>query len=191
VCESAGCVLARTLTISPRDESNSLYAWVQGPGDKDLKRRIKQKQSNEEEYELSRYKPLLRTVIEVRVSFCLPVFPAHSQTHTLQDQVAGKLDPAAFPYVKDYPQAAPAAYSAQTNTNTNDFPAQREAKLAPRCAYWRNAVAETRQRVLVFVAGGMTYSEMREAYVLSSQLGKDVIIGACAHSTKSSSLFVD
>jgi syntaxin-binding protein 1 len=39
---------------------------VQGPGDKDLKRRIKQKQSNEEEYELSRYKPLLRTVIEVR-----------------------------------------------------------------------------------------------------------------------------
>jgi syntaxin-binding protein 1 len=37
----------------------------QGPVDKDLKRRIKQKQSSEEEYELSRYKPLLRTVIEV------------------------------------------------------------------------------------------------------------------------------
>jgi len=38
---------------------------AQGAGDKDLKRRIKQKLSNEEEYELSRYKPLLRTVIEV------------------------------------------------------------------------------------------------------------------------------
>jgi hypothetical protein len=39
---------------------------------------------------------------------------------------------------------------------------------------------ETRQRVLLFVAGGMTYSEMREAYLLSSQLGKDVFIGAAA-----------
>jgi len=38
-------------------------------------------------------------------------------------------------------------------------------------------VTETRQRVLVFVAGGMTYSEMREAYLLSNQLEKDVIIG--------------
>lgn len=38
---------------------------MQASGDKDLKRRIKPKQSNEEEYELSRYKPLLRTVIEV------------------------------------------------------------------------------------------------------------------------------
>lgn len=44
---------------------------LQGPGDKDLKRRIKQKRSNEEEYELSRYKPLLRTVIEVCPSLSL------------------------------------------------------------------------------------------------------------------------
>jgi syntaxin-binding protein 1 len=39
------------------------------------------------------------------------------------------------------------------------------------------AANETRQRVLVFVAGGMTYSEMRTAYDLSKQLGKDVFIG--------------
>jgi len=42
------------------------------------------------------------------------------------------------------------------------------------------AAVETRQRLLVFVAGGMTYSEMREAYLLSSQLGKDIFIGAAA-----------
>lgn len=36
---------------------------------------------------------------------------------------------------------------------------------------------EIRQRVLVFVAGGMTFSEMRTAYELSRQLGKDVFIG--------------
>lgn len=30
----------------------------------------------------------------------------------------------------------------------------------------------------MFVAGGMTYSEMREAYALSKSLNKEVIIGA-------------
>jgi len=32
--------------------------------------------------------------------------------------------------------------------------------------------------VLVFVAGGMTYSEMREAYLLSKSLNKEIIIGS-------------
>lgn len=31
--------------------------------------------------------------------------------------------------------------------------------------------------MLVFVAGGMTYSEMRETYLLSKSLNKDIIIG--------------
>ncbi|KAH9975721.1 ras opposite [Lactifluus volemus] len=127
-----------------------------GPGDKDLKRRIKQKRSNEEEYELSRYKPLLRTVIE--------------------DQVAGKLDPAAFPYVKDYPTAAPAALSAQVTAPTTSL---RSAKPSwHRAARTGSATTETRQRLLVFVAGGMTYSEMRETYLLSNQLGKDIYVGS-------------
>lgn len=34
-----------------------------------------------------------------------------------------------------------------------------------------------RQRVIVFVAGGMTYSEMRTAYQVGSKLNKDVYIG--------------
>ena len=49
-----------------------------------------------------------------------------------------------------------------------------------RAARTGGAAAETRQRVLVFVAGGMTYSEMRETYLLSNQLGKDIFIGAPA-----------
>jgi len=32
--------------------------------------------------------------------------------------------------------------------------------------------------VIVFVAGGMTYSEMREVYLLSQSLNKDIIIGS-------------
>ena len=42
---------------------------TQGPADKDTKKKLKQKPSQEEEYDLSRYKPLLRTVIEVRIVF--------------------------------------------------------------------------------------------------------------------------
>ena len=38
---------------------------MQGPTDKDTKKKFKQKPSNEEEYELSRYKPVLRSVVEV------------------------------------------------------------------------------------------------------------------------------
>ena len=49
-----------------------------------------------------------------------------------------------------------------------------------RAARAGGAAVETRQRVLVFVAGGMTYSEMRETYLLSNQLGKDIFIGAPA-----------
>lgn len=50
----------------------------QGPNDKDTKKKFKQKPSNEEEYELSRYKPVLRSVIEVRWSALLTPYPRRS-----------------------------------------------------------------------------------------------------------------
>lgn len=37
----------------------------QGPNDRDTKKKIKQKPNNDEEYELSRFKPSLKTVLEV------------------------------------------------------------------------------------------------------------------------------
>jgi hypothetical protein len=43
----------------------------QGPADRDIKKKIKQKRNTDEEYELSRFKPLLKTVIEVRMIFTL------------------------------------------------------------------------------------------------------------------------
>jgi syntaxin-binding protein 1 len=97
----------------------------------------------------------------------------------LQDQASGKLDPAGFPYVKDFPQSTPAATSARpAMTSTTSL---RSAKPSwHRAARTGGPAVENRQRLLVFVAGGMTNSEMREAYLLSSQLGKDIIIGAVA-----------
>ncbi|KAI9464431.1 Sec1-like protein [Lactarius psammicola] len=141
------------LTRPEMDAVNALvYLGVRigrGPGDKDLKRRIKQKLSNEEEYELSRYKPLLRTVIESQ----------------------GRLDPAAFPYVKDYPQAAPAASSARpTPTPTTSL---RSAKPSwHRAARTGGATTETRQRVLVVRRG------RNDLLGNARGLGKDVIIGS-------------
>jgi syntaxin-binding protein 1 len=131
-----------------------------GPGDRDTKRKLKAKPSTDEEYELSRYKPLLRTVLE--------------------DHATGRLDAALFPYVKDAPlSGASAAAGGRAAAPPPQTTSLRSAKANwnknPRAA---TALADTRQRLLVFVAGGMTYSEMREAYALSGTLGREVIVGA-------------
>ena len=47
---------------------------------------------------------------------------------------------------------------------------------APKTA----TVLDNRQRLLVFVAGGVTYSEIRETYQLSNSLQKDIYIGELA-----------
>lgn len=43
-----------------------LMHGFQGPADKDVKKRLKQKPTEDEEYDLSRFKPLVRTVLSVR-----------------------------------------------------------------------------------------------------------------------------
>ncbi|ETW79215.1 hypothetical protein HETIRDRAFT_323546 [Heterobasidion irregulare TC 32-1] len=163
------------LSLPEQDAVNALVHLgvriSRGPGDKDIKRKLKHKMSNEEEYELSRYKPLLRTVLE--------------------EHVAGKLDQSLFPYVKDYPSAAPTAPAGrslrQTSASSASSPggaatapatSLRSAKPSWHRAARPGAPPETRDRLLVFVAGGMTYSEMREAYQLSGTLNKDIYIGS-------------
>ncbi|KAF8967661.1 Sec1-like snare protein [Flammula alnicola] len=99
------------LTLAEQDAVNALVYFgvriTRGPTDKDIKKKIKQKSNAGDEYELSRFKPALRTVLE------------STQSSNLVDN---------------------------------------------------------RQRILAFVAGGMTYSEMREAYLLSSTLQKIFIL---------------
>ncbi|KAI0629394.1 Sec1-like protein [Trametes polyzona] len=123
------------LTLAEQDAVNALVHLgvriSRQSGDKDTRKKMKQKPSNEEEYELSRYKPVLRTVLE--------------------EHVSNKLDPTLFPGGATH--------------------------------------QDTRQRILVFVAGGMTYSEMREAYLLSKSLNKEIIIGSTHALTPSQ--FVD
>ncbi|KAF8202229.1 Sec1-like snare protein [Pholiota molesta] len=123
------------------------------PNDKDTKKKIKQK-VNPDEYELSRFKPAIKTIVE--------------------EQIAEKLDATLFPYVKEAPSAMPLSPRSpppQTTSLRSQKPAWHRA---PKV----NAAADNRQRLLVFVAGGMTYSEMRETYQLSNSLQKDIYIGS-------------
>ncbi|TBU34148.1 Sec1-like protein [Dichomitus squalens] len=151
------------LTLAEQDAVNALVHLgvriSRQAGDKDTKKKIKQKPSNEEEYELSRYKPVLRTVLE--------------------EHVSNKLDPTLFPYVKDAPSAAPTTSSLRSAPQIQPAVSLRSQKpswhKATRGAGTQN---DNRQRILVFVAGGMTYSEMREAYLLSKSLNKEIIIGS-------------
>jgi len=88
--------------------------------------------------------------------------------------VAGKLDEFLFPYVKDSPlktQAPSLRSPPPTASLRSSKPSWHKA---PRTA---EAVRDDKQRLIVFVAGGMTYSEIREAYQLSAPLNRDIIIG--------------
>ena len=149
--------------------SGPKFALIKGPNDKDTKKKIKQKFAGDE-YELSRFKPILRSVLEVRATKALadPLF----LTIVTQDQIGDKLDAISFPYVKDAPMATPLSPRSpppQTTSLRSQKPAWHRAPKA--------ATVENRQRVLVFVAGGVTYSEMREVYNLSNSLHKDIFIG--------------
>ncbi|CEH18084.1 sec1-like protein [Ceraceosorus bombacis] len=151
----------------------------------------------ENEYELSRYQPLVKLMLE--------------------DHFAGRLDQTTYPYVKDAPPDFASA-SSLSAASTGGLGSLRDAASAisrgASPALTGNAAAPrgpptslrsakptwaqkgrggghsggssnhaeradiTRQRVLVFVAGGMTYSEVRSAYQVSDRLAKDVYIGS-------------
>jgi hypothetical protein len=90
-----------------------------------------------------------------------------------QDQVSDRLDSSTFPYVKDAPSLMPLSPRSpppQTTSLRSQKPAWHRA---PKTA----TVLDNRQRVLVFVASGVTYSEIRETYQLSNSLQKDIYIG--------------
>lgn len=128
-------------------------------GERDTKRGLKNR-FVESDYDLSRYRPLLKTVLE--------------------DLMNNKLDVSVFPFLKD-PTAEAAGSSrapvaaAPVATSLRNKPVWTKGAAAGRPGAGR---ADNRQRVFVFVAGGMTYSEMRCVYELSNTLGKDFYIGS-------------
>ncbi|KAK2463590.1 hypothetical protein APHAL10511_004341 [Amanita phalloides] len=149
------------LNMVEQDAVNSLVHMgvrlARGATDRETKKKTKQKPISDDEYDLSRFKPALRSVIE--------------------DHAAGKLDKLEFPFAREAPSSIPMPATARP------APSQAASLRSQKPAWHRapkpgSTTVDVRQRILVFVFGGMTYSEIREAYLLSTVLNKDIYIGS-------------
>ncbi|POS79305.1 Sec1 family protein [Diaporthe helianthi] len=99
-----------------------------------------------EEYGLSRFEPNVK--------------------HMLEHLCKGTLDPMTFPYT--IPPADP---------NEDVVAGQGSLRAAkPSWAGGGRRVADNRQRIIVFVAGGATYSESRACYEISEKQNRDVFL---------------
>lgn len=89
----------------------------------------------------------------------------------LEEHVRGTLDQTVFPYTKPHLDGADAAAAAQESASSASL---RSAK--PTWAKSRLSSVEPRQRVIVFMAGGATYSESRACYEVSRATSRDVFL---------------
>ena len=108
--------------------------------------------SGQEEISLSRFDPLIKPMLE--------------------EQLKGTLDQNVFPYTK--PQLD--GNEALTNQINMSQSSLRSAK--PTWARTRPSTNEPRQRIIVFMAGGATYSESRACYEISRQYSRDVYLAS-------------
>jgi syntaxin-binding protein 1 len=105
--------------------------------------------ANAEEYALSRFTTALQNLLE--------------------DHVRGVLDQTIFPYTKPHLDA--------TEPSTQDSVSAASLRSAkPTWAKSRLSSVEPRQRIIVFMAGGATYSESRACYEVSRQTSRDVFL---------------
>lgn len=103
-------------------------------------------------YETSRYVNGLHNVIDMLLS--------------------GKLSPEYFPYTKDQPTDEDEA-AAAAGVNSLRNPRQRA-----NWALTSSTTQSARQRIFVFVAGGITASETRSCYELSKTHTREIIVGS-------------
>ncbi|KMU85289.1 Sec1 family superfamily protein [Coccidioides immitis H538.4] len=106
-------------------------------------------QINEDDTSLSRFEPNLKLM--------------------LQEQIRGTLDTSVFPSTR--PHADGDDVISQDNVSQASL---RSAK--PTWARIRPSAAEPRQKIIVFMAGGATYSEARSCYELSQNHNKDIYL---------------
>ena len=103
---------------------------------------------NQEDYSLSRFNPALQDLLEEHIRGVLP-----------QD---------IFPFTKMSPD--------DQSAMQDNAPAASLRSAKPTWAKARLANVEPRQRVIVFVAGGATYSEARACYEVSAKTSRDVFL---------------
>lgn len=105
--------------------------------------------TNDEGLALSRFDPALKTLLD--------------------EHVRGSLDPLVFPYTK--PDMSPSSNDPNANISSASL---RSAK--PTWARAKLSSVQPRQRVIVFMAGGATYSEARACYEVSDHTSRDVVL---------------
>ena len=105
---------------------------------------------SQEESGLSRYDPAIKPMLE--------------------EHIRGTLDQSIFPFTKPHLDAAEGLLG-QENVSQASL---RSAK--PTWARTRPSALEPRQRIIVFMAGGATYSESRACYEVSQSSNKDVFL---------------
>lgn len=108
---------------------------------------------NMEEYALSRFEPAMQNLLE--------------------SHAAGNLDTTVFPYTKpplDMAEDAHLRPSAQSLRTTSQAGKPTWARTRT------NASPENLQRVVIFMAGGATYSESRVCYDIGRKTGRDVVL---------------
>jgi hypothetical protein len=94
-----------------------------------------------------------------------------------------RLDQSTFPFIKDAPPEYTSALRGGPSAAASLAPPPAGSSLRSARPTWHKAPStrmmntEGKQRMIVFVAGGMTYSEMRLAYTVGQSLGKEVFIG--------------
>jgi syntaxin-binding protein 1 len=85
----------------------------------------------------------------------------------LDEIVKGTLDQSTFPYLKP------------PLDNSEELAAQSQASLRSAKPTWarnRTSTVESRQRIIIFMAGGATYSESRACYEVSKSNNRDIFL---------------
>ncbi|KAI9189265.1 syntaxin binding protein 1 [Blastocladiella emersonii ATCC 22665] len=110
-------------------------------------------------YELSRYVTQLKTALE--------------------DHISGSLETDVFPYLGPAPAADASARTGGTSLRSTK-PSWQQKKSGGAGAGGDAAAAGPPKggRLIVFVLGGMTYSEIRSVYEVAAAMNKEVIIGS-------------
>lgn len=114
--------------------------------------------NTEEDYSLSRFEPNLKLMLE--------------------EHIRGTLDTSLFPFVKPDPSELAAQNDPSMLVSSESL---RTAKPTWATSKGSSTREDKRQRVIVFVAGGATYSEARTCYEVSAASGKCEVILVTSH----------
>eukprot|EP00668_Euglena_longa_P041600 GGOE01054770.1.p1 GENE.GGOE01054770.1~~GGOE01054770.1.p1 ORF type:complete len:609 (+),score=216.48 GGOE01054770.1:92-1918(+) len=132
---------------------------------KTKKKKVGRAAVNKDAYDVSRYVPALKGVLEA--------------------EVGAKLSPADFPYTKEPPVASAVKEPAQAAPTGKSLRGNRGPQWTSSRGSSSSTVPEndlsklqlSGPRLIVFVVGGVTYSEIRSAYEVMRESKREVIVG--------------